>query len=129
MNSQIGAIVIVALTIGNAFAGENVSTGGFEHEWRQCQELYTRLSEAVIAKRIQERGPTSGYLHAQQSLNNLASRLNSASETALSLTSALQSKDRAVQSAAMKAVLSLTAQLRSQRERTARDADTYLRGS
>jgi hypothetical protein len=129
MKRQIGAVVLAALIVSNGFAGENVGAGGFEHEWRQCQQLYTSLSEAITAKRMQERSPTPGYLRAQQSLNDLASRLNSAAETAASLTPALQSKDRAVQSAAMRAMLSLTSQLRSQRERTARNGDAYLHGS
>ena len=126
MRTQSLGIVLVAVIASAVCAGESATTGGFQYELDRGQQLCMKLSEEVANKRVRESTPSQACLHAQQALNNFASRLNSADETAHALIPATKSEDRGVRSAAFRAMLQLSSQLRSLREHTEREVNGYL---
>ena len=126
MRTQSLGIVIAALIASAAGAAESAATGGFQYELDRGQQLCMKLSEEVANKRVREASPSQSYLQAQQALNNFASRLNSAAETAQALLPASKSPDPGVRNAAMRALLQLSSQLRGLCERTEREVNAYL---
>src|SRR5262249_6587542 len=123
MRTQSLGIVFVALMVAAAVAGDNSTTGGFQAELDRGQQLCMKLSEEVAGKRMRESTPSQAYLRAQQAIENFASRLNSAAETAHALIPASKSEDRGVRSAAQRALLQLSSQLRGLREHTEREVN------
>ena len=126
MRTQALGVVFVACIASAIGAGESAATGGLQYELERGQQLCMKLSEEVANKRVRESSPSQSYLHAQQALNNFASRLNSAGETAQALMPATKSEDRGVRNAAFRALLQLGSQLRGLRERTEREVNAYL---